>query len=67
MKELASWLSTAYWLTPNEARAKMNYERLDDPMMDEVYMTAGRVPLSLAGMDVQEVASKVNGDSLNDQ
>lgn len=67
MKELASWLSTAYWLTPNEARQKMNYEPKDDPMMDEVYMGAGRVPLSLAGMDVQQVASQVNGDSLNDQ
>ena len=64
MQELANWLNVSYWLTPNEAREKMGYEREADPMMDEIYMPAGRVPISLSGLDAPQIAEQINGDSL---
>jgi hypothetical protein len=33
-------------------------------MMDEIYMPAGRVPISLSGLDAPQIAEQINGDSL---
>ena len=67
MKELAEWLDKAWYLTPNEARQKMSFDPIEDEMMDEVYINASRVPLSMSGMQPEAMASKVNADSLNDK
>jgi HK97 family phage portal protein len=67
MKELAEWLDKAWYLTPNEARQKMSYDPIEDEMMDEVYINASKVPLSMSGMQPEAMASKVNADSLNDK
>lgn len=37
----ATWMQQAYWLTPNEKREMMNYERFDDPFFDQPFIPAG--------------------------
>ena len=62
MQKLAGWLNTSDFLTPNEKRQAMGYDALPDPLMDEVYVSAGQVPISLAGLDMPAIAeSTVNG------
>lgn len=39
-------LAAASWLTPNEKREAMEYERYDDPLFDEPLIPTGLVPLS---------------------
>lgn len=37
----AVWMQQAYWLTPNEKREMMNYDRYDDPTFDIPLIPAG--------------------------
>lgn len=37
----ATWLVNAYWLTPNEKREAMKYERFDNELMDQPVIPAG--------------------------
>lgn len=39
-------LAAAYWLSPNEKRETMNWERYDNPIFDEPLLPAGLVTLS---------------------
>ena len=46
MKELSSILSQSWWITPNEKRAAMRYDVINDMTMDEVYIPAGYLPIA---------------------
>lgn len=49
IQEQAAALRNAEWLTPNEKRAAMGYEPIDDPSMDMVYMNGQ--PIETLGID----------------
>lgn len=40
-KDLAQWLNAAWWITPNEKREMMKFDRSDDPMFDQPLIPAG--------------------------
>lgn len=46
MKELAEWLLAAWWITPNEKREIMGYERYVDELFDEPWVPNTITPLS---------------------
>jgi len=39
-------LSLSWWLTPNEKRAAMQYEPIDQKEMNEIHMLANYIPIS---------------------
>lgn len=45
MGKMVTALAAASWLTPNEKREVMNYEALENPLMDEILIPTGIVPL----------------------
>lgn len=45
MKELSSILSQSWWITPNEKRAAMRYEAMEDEVMNEIFIPAGYLPI----------------------
>lgn len=45
LKELAEWLASAWWITPNEKREIMGYEKLGDEF-DEPLVPSSIIPLS---------------------
>jgi len=45
MKELSAILSQSWWITPNEKRAAMRYDTSSDPVMDEIFIPAGYLPI----------------------
>jgi len=51
MKALTEWLKDAWWITPNERRDLMGYEKSDEPMMDEFWVPNGLTPMSQMGGD----------------
>jgi phage portal protein BeeE len=46
MKALTEWLKDAWWITPNEKRDLMGYEKSDEPLMDEFWIPNGLTPIS---------------------
>lgn len=42
----ATWMQAAYWLTPNEKREMMNYEKYDDALFDQPLIPTGIQSLS---------------------
>lgn len=48
MKDLAEWLERAWWITPNEKREQMDYDKIEDPAFDEPFVPIGVTPLSAA-------------------
>jgi phage portal protein BeeE len=51
MKALTEWLKEAWWITPNEKRDLMGYEKSDEPKMDEYWVPTGLTPMSQVGGD----------------
>ena len=45
MKELSAILSQSWWITPNEKRAAMRYDTVQDDVMDEIFIPAGYLPI----------------------
>lgn len=45
MKELSAILSQSWWTTPNEKRQAMRYDTIQDPVMDEIFIPAGYLPI----------------------
>ena len=39
-------MSTAEWLTMNEKRQEMGFDRLDNPTFDEPWLSLNKMPLS---------------------
>lgn len=60
-KQVAS-LAQAWWLTGNEKREQMDWEKFDDPLMDEVIIPSGFVPLS--ELLIPEPVEQVTPDGL---
>jgi HK97 family phage portal protein len=46
MEKVVRQLSLAWWLTPNEKRAVMQYEPIEQKEMDEIHMLANYIPIS---------------------
>jgi HK97 family phage portal protein len=65
MAQLATALSSAWWLTPNEKREEMNYETLPDAQMDEVWIPSGITPQSQMNDAVE--MERVTQELMNDQ
>lgn len=42
VKKQAETLSLMWWVTPNEKRAVMKYDAVDNPMMDEIIIDSGK-------------------------
>lgn len=61
MKERAAWLATIPWMTPNERRDMLNQERLEDPTMDEVWITPG-MGQPLSEWQLNDVDESLNND-----
>lgn len=40
-KDMATWLATSYWITPNEKREMMKFDRLEDPVFDQPIIPMG--------------------------
>lgn len=40
-KEMAEWLGLAWWVTPNEKREMMRFEKSDNPLFDQPLIPAG--------------------------
>ncbi len=49
MDKLVAQLSAAYWLTPNEKRAAMNYGEFDNVLMDKPFIPQGLMSLDEFG------------------
>jgi HK97 family phage portal protein len=62
----ATYLNTAWWLTPNEKRVIMGETKLDDANMDKIYVSSSLQPLEDANTPPVE---PITGDiaALNDQ
>jgi phage portal protein BeeE len=45
MKELSAILSQSWWITPNEKRAAMRYDVVEDDVMNEIFIPAGYLPI----------------------
>jgi len=45
MKELSAILSQSWWITPNEKRAAMRYDTVEDDVMNEIFIPAGYLPI----------------------
>ena len=50
MVELVGWMVQSQAFSRNEIREAAGYEMLPEPMMDEVFISAGLTPMSEAGM-----------------
>lgn len=46
MERKVNWLSRAWWVTPEEKREAMDFEKTEDPMMGQVWAPAGMMPVS---------------------
>ena len=42
MKQQAEALNTMWWITPNEKRDIMQFEELEDPMMNQIIIDGGK-------------------------
>ena len=40
-KDLVSWLAQAWWVTPNEKRDMLNFDKIDDPLFNEPLIPSG--------------------------
>lgn len=47
MVEKVKWLDQADWLTYNEKREEMTYEKSDDPLFDEAWVNMSKMPVSM--------------------
>lgn len=46
MVEKSQWLATSWWITINEKREQMGYQKIDDPMADIPLIPTGLMPLT---------------------
>ena len=54
MVEKSQWLDKAWYLTPNEKRDEMQFERIDNDLFDQPMIPMGLVPLS--DMDLNDIS-----------
>lgn len=51
MSTQATMLAASWWLTPNERREVMGYDKVEQEDMDKVYLPTGMTPIDMAGID----------------
>lgn len=51
MSQLVVQLTAAWWITPNEKREAMGYDRYDDTQFDEPWVPMGVTPVSMTNQD----------------
>jgi len=51
MNTKATMLAASWWLTPNERREVMGYDKVEQEDMDKVYLPTGMTPIDMAGID----------------
>jgi HK97 family phage portal protein len=51
LAQLSTTLAASWWLTPNERREVMGYDKAEDEAMDKIYIPTGTTPIDMAGMD----------------
>lgn len=66
MKSLTEWLKEAYWITPNERRDLMGYEKSDEPLMDEFWVPNGLTPISQFGDGFDDMLNELGVAGAND-
>lgn len=49
-KDQVEYLSKADWLTPNEKRLEMDYDPIEQPEMDKIYVSSSIVPIEEVAM-----------------
>lgn len=61
-KQMADWLSTAWWITPNEKREMQKFDRIEDPMFDQPLLPIGLQTLEdlAATPDLEQVTENGN-------
>lgn len=64
MVKLAEWLNACWDLTPNERRAAKDYDRLELPGMDDIYVPKSFIPMSRLGeVDYSRQSNSGNNNS----
>lgn len=61
-KDMAQWLNTAWWITPNEKREMQKFDKLEDPVFDSPLIPVGVQTLEdLAAIpDIEQVTENGN-------
>lgn len=61
-KEMVTWMSQAYWITPNEKRLMQKFEVLDNPLYDDLLLPTGvQLASDLTAIDPLKMTTQ-NGD-----
>lgn len=61
----ATWLSTSWWITPNQKLKIQDMEESDDPNMNKVYAPSGLTALEDVSIDVEALPNMPEDDNLN--
>lgn len=65
MAEVINAMVAAQAFTKNEIRQVVGYGAIDDPLMDEVFVSMGMAPLSFGDETEEDVEAKLNELGLN--
>jgi len=65
MQAVATWLNTAWWITPNEKRDVQKFGKYPDASFDQPWVTTGSMPLSEALMPIDPLPNDPNGNNEN--
>lgn len=60
MTSLAQWLSTSYWVTPNEKREMQDFGKSPDPNMDKIWLPQGLVTIDDASIQIDNLSDPMN-------
>jgi len=64
LNTMVTALGQAWWLTPNEKRVAMGRQPIDLPVMDEVLIPSGYMPVSMVSDDDMQPQEPVNDEEL---
>lgn len=66
MGTLATWLSTSWWVSPNEKREMQDFGKSPDPNMDKIWIPAGLTTMDDASIQVEMLEEPSQNDNTND-
>lgn len=67
MKALTEWLKEAWWITPNEKRELMGWEKSNEELMDEYWVPSGLTPISqFSGDGFDDMLNELGVQGAND-
>lgn len=67
MSSLATWLSTSWWVTPNEKREMQDFGKSADANMDKVWIPSGITTMDDASIQVDMLNDPANDTTGNNQ